>query len=340
MVKKLSGAFFVGAVLMAGVASAQPADAAKGAQSHPAFEVAAVKPSAQLTPQSLVSGQVRLGVNVTGARVDIDYLSLADLIRTAYDVKGFQVSGPDWMSTERFDIAAKLPDGATKDDVNAMLQTLLAERFGLVVHREKRDHQVYALIVGRDGPKMQPGEPDVAAPPQDDAPPPVLSANGQSLSALKQTSDGFSATVTGKTGPTKISMTAAGEHIEALRITMPVFADTLTPMMDRPVVDQTGLTGTYHVALDIPMQELMVIAQRAAASMGISMANAAAAAGAAAAVGNARAGGGGVAAAADPGGGVSIFESVQKLGLKLDPRSEPVDVVVVDHVEKTPKEDQ
>src|SRR5216684_8699142 len=128
-----------------------------------AFEVASIKPAApiaSITPAMIQSGKLRLGVSVVGARVDIGYMSLADLIRTAYDVKPHQISGPDWMAAERFNITAKLPDGATKDQVNVMLQALLAERFKLTVHRETKERPVYALIVGKGGPKLRESEPE------------------------------------------------------------------------------------------------------------------------------------------------------------------------------------
>ena len=80
----------------------------------PTFEVASVKPAGPLNPAAIASGQMRVGMKIDAARVDIGSLSLADLIRIAYRVKAYQVSGPDWMSTERFDVRAKLPEGATR----------------------------------------------------------------------------------------------------------------------------------------------------------------------------------------------------------------------------------
>src|SRR5438034_7733968 len=116
------------AILAVGVALAVQAPTAP-----PVFEVATVKPASlsAITPAAIQSGRLRVGMNVAGDRVDIGFMSLADLIRTAYAVKPYQVIGPDWMSAQRFDISAKMPDGATKEQVPAMLQALLAERFKL-----------------------------------------------------------------------------------------------------------------------------------------------------------------------------------------------------------------
>jgi uncharacterized protein (TIGR03435 family) len=134
----------------------------------PAFEVASIKPAAPLDANAVMSGKLHLGMRTDAARVDIGYLSLADLIHLAYRVKPFQISGPDWMGGQRFDIQAKIPEGASTDQVPEMLQALLAERFKLAVHRENTEQAVYALVVGKGGSKMKDAVPDPdvpAAPP-------------------------------------------------------------------------------------------------------------------------------------------------------------------------------
>src|ERR1700760_3494542 len=93
--------------------------------SSPAFEVATIKSAPPLNPMDIAQGKVHLGMNIDGARVDIGAFSIADLIRIAWEVKSYQVSGPEWMSTERFNILAKMPEGANKDQVPAMLKALL-----------------------------------------------------------------------------------------------------------------------------------------------------------------------------------------------------------------------
>src|ERR1039458_5970133 len=90
--------------------------------------------------------------------------SLKRLILTAYKLKPYQVSGPDWMDSVRFDILSKIPEGGTKDQVPEMLQALLAERFKLTAHRETKEQPVYGLVVGKDGPKLKPSVPDAARP--------------------------------------------------------------------------------------------------------------------------------------------------------------------------------
>jgi uncharacterized protein (TIGR03435 family) len=126
-------------------------------QPQRAFEVASIKPAPPLTPELLRSPHRHLGIkiDIDSAQADFGGLALGVLVTYAYGVRLFQVSGPDWMSA-RFDILAKLPEGATPDQVPEMLQTLLAKRFKLTLHRGTKEFPAYALIVAKDGPKLTP----------------------------------------------------------------------------------------------------------------------------------------------------------------------------------------
>src|SRR3954464_4243344 len=86
---------------------------------RPEFEVASIRPSAPLT------AEVKVGVHIDGAQVSFTYVALKDLIQSAYTLKNYQVVAPDFVASDRFDIAAKLPAGATREQVPAMLQSLL-----------------------------------------------------------------------------------------------------------------------------------------------------------------------------------------------------------------------
>ena len=130
-----------------------------------AFEVASVKPSAPLDMAALRAGTAHLGTRVDAARVDIGTISLFRLICTAYRLRPYQVTGPDWMKTTMFDIQAKIPEGASVDMIPEMLQTLLVERFGLKVRRDSKEQPVYALVVGPGGPKMKESAPEPPLPP-------------------------------------------------------------------------------------------------------------------------------------------------------------------------------
>jgi uncharacterized protein (TIGR03435 family) len=197
-----------------------------------AFEVATIKPAEQITPAMVQSGKMHVGTSVDGARVDIGFVSLCDLIYTAYKVKLYQVEGPDWIRGQRFDILAKMPAGATKDDVPAMLHVLLKDRFHLEIHRDKRDHPVYALIVAPGGLKMKEAEPDPA--PEAEAKPlakgEVVIGSGDNAVRLKQNSDGISGVAQStKTGSVKYSVSPEGiMHYEYSELDMTTQCDALS----------------------------------------------------------------------------------------------------------------
>jgi uncharacterized protein (TIGR03435 family) len=303
-----------GLVLAAGAAVGQTAT----------FEVASVKPAAPLDRSQILSGQMHVGMKIDAARVDIGFMSLAELIRVAYRVKPYQISGPDWMASERFDVLAKLPEGASREQVPEMLQALLAERFKLTVHRESKEHAVYALVVGKNGPKLKESPPDADAPAGGGAPAAADDANPQ----VRVSGRGENTQVSisgGQIGTAHMSMGPGGTmHLEAPKMNMAAFADTLSRFFDRPVVDLTELKGTYQVALDLSMEDLRNAA-RSAGLMGLGM-------------GGGRDGARPPSDAASDPGGLSIFAAVQQLGLKLEPRKAPLDLIVIDHLEKTPTE--
>jgi uncharacterized protein (TIGR03435 family) len=79
-------------------------------------------------------------------------------------VKGYQISGPAWLASERYDIAAKVPAGATQEQVDVMWQNLLLERFGLRLHHESKEFKVEELVVAKGGPKLKETAQDPTAP--------------------------------------------------------------------------------------------------------------------------------------------------------------------------------
>jgi len=301
-------------VLAAGAAMAQTA----------AFEVASVKPAAPLDRGQLLSGEAHVGMKIDAARVDIGSMSLADLIRVAYRVKPYQISGPNWMASERFDVLAKMPEGATSEQVPEMLQALLAERFKLTVHRESKEHAVYALVVGKNGPKLKESLPDADAPAGGGAPAAGDNVNPQ----VRVSGRGENASVSisgGGIGTARMSMGPNGTmRLEAPKMNMPALAETLSRFFDRPVVDLTELKGTYQMALELSMEDL----RNAARTMGMMGPG----------MGGGRDGARAPTDAASDPGGLSIFAAVQQLGLKLEPRKVPIDLVVIDHLEKAPTE--
>jgi uncharacterized protein (TIGR03435 family) len=298
------------------------------AAERPEFEVATIKPSEAPTPGQFRRTQVRFGMQVDAARVNIQFMSLMEIIAAAYRVKPYQVSGPDWLTMERFDITAKIPDGVSPDLVPEMLQSLLAERFKLAVHRDKKEHAVYALVVGKNGPKLKEAAPDADAPPaaNGDAAPPPSNSTGPGQMQIGRDKGGL--VISGsRAGTMRMSMNPGGTmRMEGSKMTAPVLADMISRFVDRPVVDMTGLTGTYDVTLDLSMEDMRFAARNAGMP----------------APGGGRGGSGDLTrspaeSASDPSGG-SIFTAVQALGLKLDPRKAPLESITIDHVEKTPTE--
>jgi uncharacterized protein (TIGR03435 family) len=319
--------------LVTGAATAQTAP-------RPAFEVASVKPAApldmqKLAQQMMAGGEMpKLGPHVDGAQAEYTYMALKELMQVAYKVKPFQISGPDWIASTRFDIKAKMPAGSTKDDAPLMLQSLLEDRFKLSVHRETKDHAVLALVVGKGGPKMKESEPAKAI--DENAP---LKPGESKM----DTAEGpIRMKVDAKAGAATMDMGAKGKvsysvdrstmtfHLQATQVTMSGFADMLTQISQqmgggaggRNVVDMTDLKGSYEVGIDFSVADLMAMVQAQGIDVGGAAAGAAGAAGAN--------------TAPTPGGGTSITDAVQALGLKLESRKAPLEQLIVDHIEKTP----
>ena len=285
--------------------------------------------------QEMAQGQMpRVGAHVDAARAEYRYMSLRDLIVLAYKVQPNQISGPDWLGTQRFDIIAKLPAGATKDQANEMLQSLLEERFKMKLHRETKEHPVFALVVAKDGPKLKESPPDPTQPPDANAP---LKAGEMQMDTeegpvrITRGTDGSTTVSMGNRGTvtTRIDMATQTLHMETSKVTMSGFALTLTRLLQtgggagRPVIDMTGLKGNYQVALDFSMADLMAIARALAPELAVS-------AGAPAWQPDAT--------ASDPSGATSIFAAVKALGLRLEQRTAPIEQLVIDHVEKMPIE--
>src|SRR5438045_1319916 len=113
---------------------------------RPEFEVASIKPSPQQAPN-----QAAVGIHIDGAQFRSSFFALKDYLGVAYRVRTNQITAPDWASTDKFDIAAKIPAGVKTDQIPEMLQTLLEDRFQLKAHRETKELPVYALVPAKGG---------------------------------------------------------------------------------------------------------------------------------------------------------------------------------------------
>jgi uncharacterized protein (TIGR03435 family) len=240
------------------------------------FEVASVKPSDPSSRNTFM--------NVTpGGGFQASNMNLKFLIRFAYSVEDFQISGgPAWMNSEAYDVDAKPSPGAAVDirtmnvpereefqkRIQLKVHALLAERFKLTIHRESKDMPIYELVVAKNGPRLT-----AAAP-----------GEGKGTRGLRMRYGEF----------------------QGSGATLPVLAQRLFFLTGRMVVDKTGLTGNYDFKLDFTPEP----GQMAPPPPGVEKEPL-------------------------PPPGPSIFTALQEqLGLKLQSAKGPVEVIVIDRVEK------
>lgn len=199
-------------------------------------------------------------------------VSVKELLLEAFDVTPSRLTAPDWTDGERFDISAKLPAGAAADDVPAMLQSMLEERFGLKFHREFRYQTVNALTVGKAGPKLKPAVPESSWPEWMRAAAwakgPIGSGNIGGVrfrSLVVQSPDGSPVTVWQAPGMGYVRRWDTGGlggiiHYEAPDIASDGLAALATLAgngVDPPITDMTGLSGRFQVTLDVSMEDLI-----------------------------------------------------------------------------------
>jgi uncharacterized protein (TIGR03435 family) len=250
------------------------------------FEVASVRQAAPAGSQQS-SGPRTTGagsVSVTFDRATYQNITLQSLLMSAYDLKPSQISGPAWIESERFDIVAKIPEGAPRDEVPVMLQNLLAERFRITLHSETKEHPGSILGIGKDGPKLIPTKNQDSAPSAD----PDASRR-----------------------PASMSFTPGGDSMKLNGATMPAFADVLSRILGRPVLDSTGLSGTFDIVLPFSMGWIHPGAQETGAD--------------------------GSPVESDSSMS-SLFTAIHDLGLKLDAGKVPLKYIVVDKAQKIPTE--
>jgi uncharacterized protein (TIGR03435 family) len=251
-------------------------------------------------------------------RMDIGCASLAILIGYAFGVPPDRVVGPDWMPGTRFDIAAKLPDGAPQAQVPEMLQALLAERFKLATHRGTREQEICALVVAKGGLKLKQA---AAMPDAPETPDAAIAHPGgiQTQVTRIENADGGFTTIMSNARIGTVRRTDGREQAfrwEAPSTTLAGLADLLNGVGPLPdIVDMTGLSGRYEVDLKVSLRDAFA----AAAARGSDPA-----------------------AKEDSGMDVSkavlkaLNEGLLKLGLQVERRKGPVETIVVDHIERTP----
>jgi uncharacterized protein (TIGR03435 family) len=267
----------------------------------PQFEVASIRPSAPPGP----GGKVDVGLHIDGAQVRFVSFSLRDFLATAYRTKMTMVSGRDWTASERFDISATLPAGSTPAQLPEMLQALLAERFQMKLHKEKKEFPVYVLLPGKGPLKLK------------EAPPDPDSAKDDPKGTTNVAATGSEAGVNVNLGHGS-SYSFVPNRFEAKKLTMAVFTTQLERYVDRPIVDMTGLTGQYDFALDFTPEDYRAMLMRIAISAGVTLPPEAMRM-----LDNVSIGG-------------ALSDALQQVGLKVEARKAPLDVLVIDEALKTP----
>jgi uncharacterized protein (TIGR03435 family) len=266
------------------------------------FEAASVRPSKGVIPWSYSGGP---GTNDPG-QITYQNITLWDILVRAYDVRPFQLKGaPSWLDSERYTIFAKVRAGASKADAKEMMQTLLAERFKLAVHRETQEGRCYNLVVDKDGPTLKAGT-DGA--PADRA---TLVPDGNGGLTVPNNALGRPVVLAGKS----ILALSGGDMIMILGNSQPLakLADTLSQYMDGPVRDATQLTGTYDFSLSFEPLSGMRGSQPGPPGELLP----------------------GFTPAAEP--RPTIFEALrEKLGLRLEVTRGPVEDLIIDHVDRVP----
>lgn len=231
----------------------------------PAFDVASVKLSAG-------GGKMRGSIHTSPGTVTVLNAPLREIVRWAYGVQAYQVEMPRGPEGPLYDIVAKAGSPAKDLELEAMMQTLLADRFKLVLHRETKPLPVYEMTVAKGGPKLTPS-----------------------------TDEGESSFAPGKNGDVSVT---------ARRTSMAQFADIISRPLQSPVIDKTGLKGNFDFGIDLTRQIPV-----------------------------------------DPNGKLSpdsvpvsdretivILAIQQQLGLKLEPKKAPIEVIIIDRAEKLPAE--
>lgn len=238
-------------------AAATALSAQSPSSKQPGFEVASVKPNPDLGPP----GDIPSNMDNSPGHFVMRDKPLRFFIEWAYDLKDYQVVGPEWIKIDnRYDVVANATGPANNDQMRPMLQALLAERFQMKSHFEKRELSVYALLPGKGEPKLKKADPNE---------------------------------------PQRLSGDSSGTEFHNFPLSRMTFL--LTRRMDRPALDLTGLAGNFDYKVDLT---------------GL---------------------GRGMGSSGYDGEGRSVFQAVQEdLGLKLEPRKSPVDVLVIDSVNKVP----
>jgi bla regulator protein blaR1 len=286
------GAMKLLALVLLAVTTAIARSPAQTPQSAPpAFAVASIKPS---PPPSGGSMFVDHGSR-PGGQWFAQNTELLSILRTAYpafSLPGQIVGGPDWVSSQRFDVNARAEGNPSSESMSAMLRQLLADRFSLKVRTEQRDVDVYALVLDRAdrrlGPGMMQSTTDCRA---------IEEARKKAAETGAPPTPAPNVGVKPQCGMRSTSMNCV-QRISTGSMPVGAITTPIQSVVGRSVLDRTGLTGRWDIELQFMCPAGLQVAQD------------------------------------QPNAPASVFTAVQEqLGLKLEPRKEKMDVLVIDHVQ-------
>jgi uncharacterized protein (TIGR03435 family) len=205
--------------------------------SRQAFEAASIKPyvpAGRGGPP--LGGPGAIGGLLHPTTVRYSGFELKYLLMLAYGVQRYQIIGPAWLDSERYEVDAKAPPGTTKEQLRTMLQTLFVERFQITLHRETKVGPIYELLVGRKGAKIKEtgDDPGPATAPSSWPPPIVIGKDGCPQPAR------VGGITTVFCGPGRVRITSVSQSLSE-------FAKFLGLQLGRQVTDQTGLPWKVRV---------------------------------------------------------------------------------------------
>jgi uncharacterized protein (TIGR03435 family) len=259
------------------------------APARPEFEVASVKPNTSGKNMVMIRPPVGGRFTATNARLKM-------LIGLAYNVQNFEISGgPAWIDTDGYDIEARAADSNVGiEQLRPLLQALLEDRFQLTIHRETKDVPVYALLPGKNGPKLPEAKEKGCVAFGPNSPPPPPPAPGQPFALPPTPCGGF---------------LTAPNRMEGGKVSMAQFVRVLANALGRPVIDKTGFTGTFDVHLEFTPEGTAFAGGLPGAAVGLPQ-------------------------GFDTSGPSIFTAVQEQLGLRLESQKGPVEVLVIDHAAK------
>jgi uncharacterized protein (TIGR03435 family) len=261
------------------------------------FEAASLKPATPNLPNGRTGAVAPTGGPGTAdpGRITYRAASLKTLLMRAYDADNFQIAGPGWLDTELFEVAATMPPNTTEEQLRAMLRTLLTDRFALKLHRETKEFPGYSLVVAKNGPKLKESGS-------------MPAGSGAADDPRQPGPDGYF--VAPQRPGLFFQLAGAGAARSSFRqYTMPALATTLQSQLQKPVSDETGLTGHYDFVLDYAREGLYFGRLRIPVSPG------------------------------NPEPQPDLLAALpSQIGLRLEPKKTNAEVIVIDQASKTVKE--